>query len=376
LNQDEEEKLNKEVTVDFSKASNEEIAAALKDLRKASRKKKVGTMEYKPIQIETSWKPKNTLKSHLDGVRSVEFLENDGLISASEDGTCKLWNAETGQDVVSFYGHAGMVTSVLADLKENVFFSASADSSIMVWDIPDINMDPFGAFGNALKYRLHAYENVHTDVIWDLKAQHNGKLKFSASSDGSVGIWKYDGDSNAVLSPLSYDINSNGTGVIPTSIAPFQFDNHKIAVSYRNGHVLVYDLERAVPVSKFIPEKEYWATKLLAHPKNSQLFAAGSDGTIQYLDIVSGQVIEKAKAHGSAVTAMTLDHSGDTLISACHEASIRFWNTSSRKCELDIAPHQTHRKKHNESINALAFHPSKNLLASAGADGIIKTFSP
>ena len=34
----------------------------------------------------------------------------------------------------------------------------------------------------------------------------------------------------------------------------------------------------------------------------------------------------------------------------------------------------SHRKKFDEAVHHIAFHPSKNLFATAGADGLAKVF--
>lgn len=185
LESDEEEKFEKEVTIVFSKSGISEMDES----NKSGKSKKTGTMVYKQIK-QDAWKAKNALRSHLDGVRSVQFLTKcPGLLTGSEDGTMKLWNTENGNEVFNFYGHSSMVSSVLACEEENVCFSSGPDCKIFVWSIPSINTDPFGSLGHAMRQKQFCYE-IHKDVIWDLQAQHDGKLKFSASADGSIGIWK------------------------------------------------------------------------------------------------------------------------------------------------------------------------------------------
>jgi striatin 1/3/4 len=52
------------------------------------------------------WKSKCTLKSHMDGVRGLYFSESqDVLVSASEDGSLKVWDMETNDPYVSLRGH-------------------------------------------------------------------------------------------------------------------------------------------------------------------------------------------------------------------------------------------------------------------------------
>ena len=54
-----------------------------------------------------------------------------------------------------------------------------------------------------------------------------------------------------------------------------------------------------------------------------------------------------------------------------HDCSIRLWNLDSKTCVQEIT---AHRKKFDESIHAVSFHPSKPYIASAGADALAKVF--
>lgn len=45
--------------------------------------------------FKKTWNPKFTLRSHYDGIRSLAFHHSESaLLTASEDGTLKLWNLQ------------------------------------------------------------------------------------------------------------------------------------------------------------------------------------------------------------------------------------------------------------------------------------------
>lgn len=54
-----------------------------------------------------------------------------------------------------------------------------------------------------------------------------------------------------------------------------------------------------------------------------------------------------------------------------HDCSIRLWNMESKTC---IQEFTAHRKKFEESIHDVAFHPTKCYIGSAGADALAKVF--
>lgn len=60
-----------------------------------------------------------------------------------------------------------------------------------------------------------------------------------------------------------------------------------------------------------------------------------------------------------------------TLPPAGHDCSVRLWMLDNRTCVQEIT---AHRKKHDEAIHDVAFHPSQPFIASAGADALAKIF--
>ncbi|XP_026581620.1 striatin-4-like [Pseudonaja textilis] len=76
-------------------------------------------------------------------------------------------------------------------------------------------------------------------------------------------------------------------------------------------------------------------------------------------------------AHLDAVTCLAVDPKGVFLMSGSHDCSLRLWNLDNKTCTQEIT---AHRKKHEEAIHDVAFHPSKALIASAGADALAKVF--
>lgn len=56
---------------------------------------------------------------------------------------------------------------------------------------------------------------------------------------------------------------------------------------------------------------------------------------------------------------------------AGHDCSVRVWNVESKQCLQEMT---AHRKKFDEAIHDVAFHPSKPFIASAGSDGLAKVY--
>ena len=56
------------------------------------------------------------------------------IVTGSGDETVKVWDAETGQEVLTLKGHAGAVISVAFSPDGKRIVSGSEDRTVKVWD--------------------------------------------------------------------------------------------------------------------------------------------------------------------------------------------------------------------------------------------------
>ena len=86
-----------------------------------------------------------------------------------------------------------------------------------------------------------------------------------------------------------------------------------------------------------------------------------------------GQCTHSMGAHTEAVMCLSIDVAGFSLVSGGHDCSVRFWDIlGSKACVQEIT---NHREKAREGVLAVEFHPSLPIMASAGADGVVKLYA-
>jgi striatin 1/3/4 len=87
----------------------------------------------------------------------------------------------------------------------------------------------------------------------------------------------------------------------------------------------------------------------------------------------AGQCTHSMLAHLDGVTSLSIDASGFSLVSGSHDCSVRFWDLlGSRSCVQELT---THREKAREGVLDVEFHPSLPVMASGGADGVVKLYA-
>ncbi|CAD7078740.1 unnamed protein product [Hermetia illucens] len=327
-----------------------------------------------------TWNAKYTLRSHFDGVRALAFHpEEPVLITASEDHTLKLWNLQKTvpakksasldvEPLYTFRAHSGPVLSLAMSTGGETCFSGGLDGQIHCWKLPNSNIDPYDSYDPTV---LRNTFEGHCDAIWGLSVNHTKGHLVSCSADGTVKLWSPD-----VKVPLLNTYSSELEGV-PTSVDFVRDELDRIVVAYNSAHCIIYDTETGKQVVKLEHTKEMsgnfgkFINKVISHPTLPVTITAHEDRHIRFWDNTSGKLVHSMVAHLEPVTSLAIDAHGLYLLSGSHDCSIRLWNLDNKTCVQEIT---AHRKKFDESIFDVAFHPSKPYIASAGADGLAKVF--
>ncbi|XP_072478611.1 striatin-3 isoform X2 [Notamacropus eugenii] len=328
-----------------------------------------------------TWNPKYTLRSHFDGVRALAFHPVEPvLVTASEDHTLKLWNLQKTvpakksasldvEPIYTFRAHIGPVLSLAISSNGEQCFSGGIDATIQWWNMPSPNVDPYDTYEpNVLAGTLIA----HTDAVWGLAYSGIKNQLLSCSADGTVRLWN-----PPEKLPCICTYNGDKEHGIPTSVDFIGCDPAHMVTSFNTGSTVIYDLETSQSLLMLSSQVDSGLqsnnhiNRVVSHPTLPVTITAHEDRHIKFFDNKTGKMIHSMVAHLDAVTSLAVDPNGIYLMSGSHDCSIRLWNLDSKTCVQEIT---AHRKKLDESIYDVAFHPSKAYIASAGADALAKVF--
>uniref|UniRef100_A0A8C5E9D4 Striatin n=1 Tax=Gouania willdenowi TaxID=441366 RepID=A0A8C5E9D4_GOUWI len=329
--------------------------------------------------MRKTWNPKFTLRSHFDGIQALAFHPVEPvLVTASEDHTLKMWNLQktapakksTSLDVEPIYtfrAHRGAVLCVVMSSTGEQCFSGGVDGTIQCWNTPNPNIDPYDSYDPSV---LRGALSGHTDSVWGLVYSGVHQRLLSCSADGTVRLW----DANTT-SPSLAVFNENKKLGVPSSVDLVSSEPAHLVTSFTNGQIGLFNMETRQLIlsleSNVEPGTSCQINKVLSHPTLPITITAQEDRHIKFYDNNSGKLIHSMVAHLDAVTSLAVDPNGLYLMSGSHDCSIRLWNLESKTC---IQEFTAHRKKFEESIHDVAFHPSKCYIASAGADALAKVF--
>jgi WD40 repeat protein len=129
------------------------------------------------IALRKAMKEDNAvLRGHTSAVWYVS-LSPDGkkLASASSDETIRIWDVETGKNMLILNGHKDRVNTASFSPDGRSLVSASSDHSIRIW--------------NSLSGKIIKVLNGHNDRVNSALFSPDGKLVLSASYDKTVRLW-------------------------------------------------------------------------------------------------------------------------------------------------------------------------------------------
>jgi hypothetical protein len=117
-----------------------------------------------------------TFVGHTDGVRSCAFSPDGRLaLSASYDDTLRLWDVATGESVRTFEGHAGFVLGCAFSPDGRLALSSSFDRTLQLWDVASDAM-------------VRTFTS-HASMVEGCAFSPDGRLALSASQDHTLRLW-------------------------------------------------------------------------------------------------------------------------------------------------------------------------------------------
>lgn len=97
------------------------------------------------------------------------------IVTGSDDGTARLWNAQNGQEMFCFAGHLGGVWALKVDWRTGLLVTGSTDRTLIIWSLWS---------GERLFDLLG-----HTSTVRCVELADEGRLIVSGSRDGTLRVW-------------------------------------------------------------------------------------------------------------------------------------------------------------------------------------------
>ena len=240
--------------------------------------------------------------AHTDWITDIEFHPTNSsmALSASQDASVILWNANTGEVVRKYEIEADQVTSVAFHPDGNTFLSGTVDGAVYLWETDS----------GAHLARWEVYEGIVNSVAFS----SDGESALSGGSDGGLLLW--DVRTGAVIRRIGV-----GHGIDHVAFGP---GGNTVWTLSQDFFARVWNIETGELVDEIASTGPFAD---LAFTSNGQYAALAEEATINLWNIARGRN-EQHLRHStiSFIHAIAISPDGSRLVSGSENGSVQVWN--------------------------------------------------
>jgi U3 small nucleolar RNA-associated protein 12 len=312
------------------------------------------------------------LPGHRNDIRALALSSDDRMLASASSGGLKIWNARTQNCLRTLECGYALCCAFLPG--DKIVIVGTKEGSLELYDIA----------ASSLLDKIPAHEGA----VWTLQVHPDGKSVVSGSADKTVKFWNFEIVEEEIpgtkrttprLKLVQSRILKVNDDVLSVCFSP---DSRLLAVSTLDNTVKVFFVDslklflnlygHKLPVlnmsissdSKLIAtcsadknvriwgldfgdchkalfghEDSIMQISFIAHPVQQDekhiFFSASKDKLIKSWDGDKFEQIQKFKGHHGEIWAMAVSKTGDFIVTASHDKSIRIWTRSDEPIFLE-----------------------------------------
>jgi WD40 repeat protein len=358
-----------------------------------------------------------TFEGHTGEISSIAItLDGRNAVSASWDGSLRIWDLASGATLRTLKGHTGCVNAVVLTPDGMRAVSGCTAGELRVWDlgtgqiVRNLRAPPTQEITGK---RAAALSNVSDDKegVEALAITFDGMRAVSGHSGGMINLWDLQSGRKlrtmslqsgkvtaVVISPDDRSIIAGAGGTLGiweldtgrrlATLKEYMLPVNSVAVT-RDGRTLIAgSWEGTVDIWDLKSRQQLWRFALRQEPLLPRAVtavhavtitqdgrravagaggSAGDDNSIRVWDLEQGNEVCSLKGHEYAVTALALSPDGKQLFSGSRDNRLKLWNLGN--CD------ERHLVAHVDWVAAIVITPDGQQAVSSSRDSTIAVWS-
>lgn len=303
------------------------------------------------------------LPGHRSDIRTLALSSDDRMLASASKGLLKIWNLRTQSCLRTLECGEAICSTFLPG--DRMVLLGTGAGELELYDIST----------SSLVEKMQA----HDGKVWALAVHPDGRSVVTGSEDKTVKFWRFDvvdeeipgtrrttqklkltqtrllKAADAVLSACfspdqkylaistmdskvyTYFVDSlkqyhvlygHRLPVLSVSISS---DSKLVATASADKNVRIWGLDFGDCHKAFFAHQDnVMACGFIPHPVEQEerhtVFSVGKDGVLKSWDADKFQQVQKLEGHHSEIWAMAISRTGETVVTAAHDKSIRVWN--------------------------------------------------
>ena len=311
------------------------------------------------------------MPGHRSDIRCLAISSDDRMLASASQGSLKIWNLRTHSCIRTLDCGYALCLSFLPG--DKIVIVGTRDGKLEIFDV-------------ASSYLMTTID-AHEKDVWSMQVSPDGKSLVTGSADKTAKFWQFKVLQEEVLGTdkksskltlvntrtlklnddilsvrFSPDSRFLAVSTLDTTVKVFFLDSlkpyltlygHKLPVlsvdiSYDSKLVVTSSADKNIRIwgldfgdchRTFFNHQDSILGVLFV-PNNDEgrghhFFSASKDKTIKYFDGDKFEVIQKLENHHGEIWAVALTNSGNALVSASHDKSIRVWTQTDEQIFLE-----------------------------------------
>jgi serine/threonine protein kinase len=281
------------------------------------------------------------LQGKMSSVGSTSFSpDSNFLVSASNDGSVRIWDTNSGIEIRRLTGHKDGVSSLSYSPDGKYIASASYDGTLRLWT-SDEGVEVY-KLDTGYQYPRSVFFTPDSQIV-------------SCVAGGDILLW------NVKTGEVIRKIESDKDSIISHNIS---HDGSLIASASWSGLIQIWDLKSGeLLLDIHGPNSAIGSVHF--SPDNSLLATAYDDHKIRIWNVNSGKEIVTLNEFMNKARGVRFSPSGELLVGVSQDSSVRIWEVGSWENTLLIG-------QHGKGVWNVNFSVDGTMIASAGSDGVIR----